>query len=249
MSHPFAGLCDEFHCNMRLSSQLAFPHHRETVLHFFEQLQKAYPGLSRFRKGEGHDFSIEEERGGDTHRWAAIEGSRLSSGQTNAQSIDDAMKLHELVLGLAPYDLGLSLIEIDHLDLMFGFDLEYAGNHDDIIAESLFPASPLACMLEIEGARPVDVQPTMTVAIDDDLRLQARLDIVTRTSTYQIRTGEYSDDAISVYLILRRYWGDRPKQSPAEVLRQLAGHAREIADKLVLPRVVAPIRAAIGSRS
>jgi len=43
--------------------------------------------------------------------------------------------------------------------------------------------------------------------------MQARIDVVTRTNSYQVRTGDYSEDAISVYLIIRRYWGDRPRET------------------------------------
>ena len=39
LSHPFEGICDEFHCNMRLGSQLPLAQGRETVLKFFEMIQ------------------------------------------------------------------------------------------------------------------------------------------------------------------------------------------------------------------
>ena len=51
-SNPFAAFCEDFYVNMRLGSQLALPHSRETLLHFFERIQKAYPAMSRFRKSE-----------------------------------------------------------------------------------------------------------------------------------------------------------------------------------------------------
>ena len=54
---------------------------------------------------------------------------------------------------MAPHHLGLSPIEIDYLDVLFGFDLSFGGNHDEIIAESLFPESPLTCLLDEEGAQ------------------------------------------------------------------------------------------------
>ena len=120
--------------------------------------------------------------------------------------------MHGLILDMAPHHLGLSPIEIDYLDVLFGFDLTFGGNHDEIIAESLFTESPLACLTEETGAKAVDFQPTVTVALSEDCRLQARIDVVTRTNSYQVRTGDYSDDVISVYLIVRRYWGDRPKE-------------------------------------
>ena len=90
------------------------------------------------------------------------------------------------------------------------------GLDERLREETQMPAhraeSPLTCLTEEKGAKAVDFQPTVTVALSDDCRLQARIDVVTRTNSYQVRTGDYSDDVISVYLILRRYWGDRPRE-------------------------------------
>src|SRR5204863_6071676 len=118
-----------------------------------------------------------------------------------------------------------------------------------IIADSLFADSPLTCLSEERGAKPVDFQPTVTVALSDDCRLQARIDIVTRTNSYQVRTGDYADDVISVYLILRRYWGDRPKEPMETMLASMAQRAEELCDNHILPKVVKPISNAIASRS
>jgi len=101
---------------------------------------------------------------------------------------------------------------------------------------------------EEAGAKPIDIQPTITMALSDDCRLQARIDIVTRTNSYQVRTGDYSDDCISVYLILRRYWGDRPKTPMEELLTQMAERAEDLCNRYVVPRVLKPVSAAIASR-
>jgi hypothetical protein len=167
----------------------------------------------------------------------------------NPPSYEDACGLHTLLLEQTPYQLGISPLEIDYLDILLGFDLAFTGNHDEVIAESLFGDSPLTCIAEEPGARPVDVQPTVTIALSDDCRLQARIDVVTRTNSYQVRTGDYSDDAISVYLIVRRYWGDRPKETLETLFEQMAKRAESLANKYVLPRIVRPISAAIASRS
>jgi hypothetical protein len=178
-----------------------------------------------------------------------MEQKRLSSGHVNPESIADAIKLHGLLLDMAPHHLGISPIEVDYLDVLFGFDLAFGGNHDEIIAESLFPESPLTCLTEEAGARAVDFQPTVTVALSDDCRLQARIDIVTRTNSYQVRTGDYSDEVISVYLIIRRYWGDRPKDSMTALFTQMAERADALCTQYIIPRVLRPISSAIASRS
>src|SRR5690349_24052545 len=157
--------------------------------------------------------------------------------------------MHSLLLDMAPHHLGLSPLEIDYLDVLFGFDLEFNGNHDEIIADSLFGESPLTCLAEEQGARAVDFQPTVTVALSEDCRLQARIDVVTRTNSYQVRTGDYSDDVISVYLILRRYWGDRPREPMPSLLKQMSERAEQLVESHIIPKVLRPISSAIASRS
>src|SRR6185369_14722509 len=153
MPNPYCSFCEDFYVNMRLGSQMSLPHQRETVLHFFEQVQKAFPGMTRFRKADNGELNLEEDRGKDSYRWMSLKSRRLSSGHVNPPSVAEAMALHKLLLEQAPYQLGVSPVEIDYLDVLFGFDLEYSGNHDEIIAESLFGDSPLTCLLDENGAK------------------------------------------------------------------------------------------------
>lgn len=228
---------------------MTLSHARETTLHFFEQTQKAFPGLTKFRKSDNGEMNLEEERSSGSYRWISLESKRISSGHVNPESVEQAMALHSRVLQFAPHQLGISPIEIDYLDVLFGFDLEFKGNHDEIIAESLLADSPLTCLLEEPGAKAVDFQPTVTIALSEDCRLQGRIDIVTRTNSYQIRTGDYGDDVISVYLILRRYWGDRPRGPLENIVMDLANRAESLAISHLMPRLLRPIHSAIASRS
>jgi hypothetical protein len=249
MSHPFVSICEDFYVNMRLGSQMALPQARETVLHFFELVQRAFPSMTRFRRNDNGEMNLEEDRSNSAYRWVSLENKRVSSGHVNPETVADAMKLHGRLLELVPYQLGISPVEIDYLDVLFGFDLEFKGNHDDIIAESLLVDSPLTCLLSENGARAVDFQPSVTVALSDDCRLQGRIDVVTRTNSYQVRTGDYGDDVISVYVILRRYWGDRPKQPMEEIIKELAERAENLCHENVVPKLLRPIHDAIASRS
>ena len=86
MSNPYSAFCDDFYINMRLGSQMALPHARETVLHFFETVQKQYPAMTRFRRGEG-ETSLEEDREKEDYRWLSLESRRLSSGHVNPDSV------------------------------------------------------------------------------------------------------------------------------------------------------------------
>ena len=249
MSNPYGAFCGDFYVNMRLGTQLPLPRQRETVLHFMESVQKQFPAMTRFRKNDNKDLNLEEDRANSSYRWASLEAKRLASGHVNPTDVGDAMKLHNALLEMAPYHLGVSPVEIDYLDVLFGFDLNFSGNHDEVIAESLLVDSPLLSLAEEAGARPVDVQPSITFSLNDDCRLQARVDIVTRTTSYQVRTGDYSDDAISVYLVVRRYWGDRPKESLATMATNLAERADDLCSRYVVPRVLRSVSEAISSRS
>jgi len=249
MANPFGAFCEDFYINMRLGSQLNLPHNRETLLHFFERVQKSFPTMTRFRKNDSNELNLEEDRGSESYRWVSIEQKRISAGHVNPSSVEEALKLHTMLLEHSPHLLGISPVEVDYLDVLFGFDLGFSGNHDEIIADSLLAESPLTCLTEEHGAKPVDFQPTVTVALSDDCRLQARIDVVTRTNSYQVRTGDYADDVISVYLILRRYWGDRPREPMEKMLAAMAERADELCDRHILPKVVKPISAAIASRS
>ncbi len=249
MGNPYSAFCEDFYINMRLGSQMALPHQRETVLHFFEQVQKGFPAMTRFRKQENGELNLEEDRSKQSYRWLGLETRRLTSGFVNPTTIEEGMDLHKFLLQLAPFQLGVSPVEIDYLDVLFGFDLEFSGNHDEIIAESLFVESPLTCLTEETGARAVDFQPTVTVALSDDCRLQARIDVITRTNSYQVRTGDYSDDMISVYLVLRRFWGDRPKQPMEKLAMEMAERADALCMTHIVPKILKPISAAIASRS
>lgn len=249
MTDGLGSFCDDFYVNMRLASQMPLPNSRETLLHFFERVGKEYPGMTKFRRQDNGEANLEEDRSSNCYRWASVENKRIASGHVNPPSIEEALKLHKLMVEMAPHYLGVSSLEIDHLDVLFGFDLSFAGNHDEIVSEALFGDSPLSCLTHVEGAKPIDFQPSVTVALSDDCRLQARIDVVTRTNSYQVRTGDYNEDVISVYCVLRRYWGDRPKEPMGQMIENLAERAEELASRYVIPKVLRPLSQAIGSRS
>src|SRR5262245_22649155 len=105
MSNPFCAFCDDFYINLRLGSQLNLPHSRETLLHFFERVTKSFPTMTRFRKCDNGDLNLEEDRGSHSYRWATVEQKRLAAGHVNPSTLEEALKLHTLLLELAPFNL------------------------------------------------------------------------------------------------------------------------------------------------
>src|SRR6476661_7876205 len=93
MTQPFSAFCDDFYVNMRLGSQLALPNARETLLHFFERVQKGFPNLTRFRKNDNQEYNLEEDRTGSGYRWVSLESRRLTAGHVNPASIEESLRL------------------------------------------------------------------------------------------------------------------------------------------------------------
>lgn len=239
---------DDFYVNMHLNTEMELPTGRDTVLHYFEQMKKAFPELRNFYTRESGDLVLEGDKEQDAYRWLAIETKRLCSGHVNPESPEDAYRQHETVLELAPHLLMISLLDCEALDVMYGFDFNYEGNHDEVVAEALGFSPGLEGLLEIPGGRVINYEPSVTLALDEACRLQCRLSIGTRTNDYQVRTGEFSDDQISVYFTVRQYWGTGPEQTFLDSFRRQREVGEEIVLNKVIPRIIQPLAQAIASR-
>ena len=79
----YSSLCDDFYVNMNLSTEMELPANRETVLHFFERVQKTYPTMRNFYCRDRGDFVLEEDKDQGDYRWVTIENRRVCSGQVN----------------------------------------------------------------------------------------------------------------------------------------------------------------------
>ena len=239
---------DDFYVNMNLSTELELPSARDTVLHYFEQMKKAFPELRNLYTRDAGDLVLESDKEAGHYRWLSIESKRLGSGQVNPESLEDAYRQHELVLEVAPHLLSLSVLDCDALDVMYGFDLTYPGNHDEIVAETLGLGHPLEALLEGSGARVLDFEPSITLALDESCRLQCRLSIETRTNAVQVRTGEYPEEQISIYLTVRQYWGTGPERSFLDAFRRQRAIGEELITEKIIPRIIRPLAAAISSK-
>ena len=246
--NPFHCDADDYYVNMNLTTEMELPSNRDTVLHYFEQMRKAFPELRSFYSRESGDLVLESDKEEERYRWLAIEERRLCSGQVNPETLEDAYRQHEMVLDLAPHLLTISLLDCEALDVMFGFDFTYEGNHDEVVAEALGMGSAFEGLLEFPRARVLNFEPSITLALDETCRLQCRLAIETRTNAYQIRTGEFPDDQISLYFTVRQYWGSGPEQSFLDSFRRQREIGEELVRKTVVPRIVQPLAQAIASR-
>lgn len=246
--NPYSSLCDDFYVNMNLSTEMELPTNRETILHFFERVQKTFPTMRNFYCRERGDFVLEEDKDRGNYRWCTIEPRRVCSGQVNPDTIEDAMQQHRLVLELAPYSLSVSRLDCEALDLLFGFDFTYRGNHNQLVAEALGVSPAMEGLADIPDSTVINHEPSLTIALDEDCRLQCRLSVETRTNAYQVRTGEFPEDQLSVYVTARQYGSLKPELGFEETLEKLAEICHEMIERHVIEHVLRPLARTIACK-
>jgi hypothetical protein len=262
MPTSYAALCDDFYINQRLGLKMDLPLRRDSALSMFDRLRRDHPTLSRFRK-QGQELSLEstETAGAEqaasvavappssrTQSWVALRKTSVRSGSVNPDSLAEGYSLHRLVLETAPYFLDISALDIEFVELLIGFDLHFAGNHDEVVFQALMADSPLAALARVPGALPIDCQPSFGIALNGPCTIHAHMEVKTRSSPRGApRAGEFNVEPISVYVTLRKYGPCLDVANLPEVLDELADHAETIADERAVPGLITPIRAAIAS--
>jgi hypothetical protein len=224
---------------------MELPANRETVLHFFERIQKTYPTMRNFYSRERGDFVLEEDKDRGNYRWCTIEPRRVCSGQVNPDSVETAMEQHKLVLELAPYLLSVSPLYCEALDLLFGFDFTYRGNQNQLMAEVLGVSPSMERILEIPAATVINYEPSLTIALDPDCRTQLRISVEARTNAYQVRMGDYPEEQLSVYVTARQYGSLSPDRTFVETLDLLGLLCHETIDSHVIENILQPLGRAI----
>lgn len=241
----YGAFCDDTYLNMHLTTQMDLPQNRDSVLHFFEQIQRRYPKLSNFYARERSEYCLEEEKEGSGHRWVSIEPRRLCSCSVNPTTIDEAIDQHCAVLDLVPFSLAISHLDCESLNITMGFDFTYRGNQNDLLAEALGLIPAQEKLLEIPGTTVLGYEPSIQLSLDDDCRTQCRLAFETRTSPFQVRSGDYTEEQLSVYLLVRRYDSLRPGESFVDELRRLAKVCTDMVDNHLVENVLKPLQQTI----
>ncbi|MBI1345673.1 hypothetical protein GC163_05230 [bacterium] len=246
--HDYSTLADDFYVNTNLNTEMALPAGRETVLGFFERIQKQYPSMRNFYTRDNGDFVLEEDKEHGQQRWVTLEPRRICSGGINPSSIDSACQQHALVLDLVPFMLSVSPLDCEALDYMLGFDFTYRGNHDALVAEALGMSSAMEGLIEIPGSQILSYEPTITISLDEACRRQARLLIETRTNAYQVRRGEFPEDQISVYFTVRQYGSLESNSTYEKTLLELRESCEQLLEQHVIEQVLKPLQQAISTR-
>ena len=246
--NPFGSFGDDFYVNMTLNTEMPLPSNRESILDFFGRIQKQYPSMRNFYCREKGDFVLEEDKGQGHYRWTTVDQRRICSGFVNPPSLDEAMAQHRLILELAPYMLSVSTLDCEALDLLYGFDFTYRGNHNGLVADALGISTPLENMPEQMGGTVINYEPSLTLALDEECRMQCRMNIETRTNAFQVRTGEFPEEQLSVYVTARQYGSLDPDSTYVQSLSRLNRTCEEMTENHVMDNVLRPLAREIAMR-
>lgn len=239
---------DDYYVNVNLNTEMDLPSSRETLLHYFEQIQKQYPTMRNFYNRERSEYVLEEDKERGHYRWATVEPRRLCAGHVNPENVEQALEMHEGIMRLIPYALSVNTLDCESLNVMLGFDFTYRGNHNQLLAETLGLTPAFERFSELPGAKIVAFEPSIQLSLDSDCRIQCRLSIETRTTAYHVRMGEYPEEQLSVYLTARRFGSFDPGEELATVVQRLGKLCCEVADEHLVDHILRPLQQAIALR-
>ncbi len=256
MSSSYRAICSDYYVNQKLNLKLDLPRERQTILDMCDRVRRQFQSMTQFRRYRD-ELALESEPSGGPHRWLAIRNSSIRSGDVNPASFAEAYALHRHLLEVAPYFLGISSLDVDYLELLYGFDLSADRNHDEIVFEALVAGSPLAKLLDTPGATAIDCQPLFGIALKDvagrDGRrlgdVEVNFEVKTRNGARDGRQGGETAEPMSVYLTLRKYGPMSDIKDLPAVLEALTEVGEDLVDSRVIPNIIVPIRQAMGSSS
>ncbi|MHC4677522.1 MAG: hypothetical protein ACYTEK_02395 [Planctomycetota bacterium] len=249
MMNSYSSLCDDFYLDMHVNTELDLPTERDTVLSFFERIRRQFPSMGCFYRRGGSEYYLEEDRNRGQYRWVSLEIDRIGSGMVNPSDLEMAYCQHRLVLELVPYMLSVSPLDIDSLDVTFAMDFDYAGSHDEIIAEALFGQSAFGSLLDWPSAKPIGFSPAVVVALSDDERVQGRISVESKTSVYEPgKKGQDNDEAITLSLTVRQYPKSDEKFDPLKSFENQCRLAQEFMAERIVPSFVQPLAETIAQK-
>jgi len=249
MSNSYSSLCDDFYLDMYINTELELPTQRDTILAFFERIQKQFPSMGCFYRRKNNEYCLEEDHNASQYRWIALEIDRIGSGVVNPSSFEDAYRQDRLVLELVPYMLSVNHLDIDSLDVTFGMDFDYVGSHDEVIAEALLAQSAFNCLLDLPAARPIGFSPVAVVALSDDCRTQGRISVESKTAVLEPREQKHkSDEAISLSFTIRQYPSSAEKFDALKSFEYQCRLAEELMAEKIVPNFVQPLTNVIAQK-
>ena len=242
MIDSYSSFCDDFYFDMYINTELDLPTQRDTVLAFFERVQKQYPSMGSFYRRDNNEYCIEEDHDKGQYKWVTLETDRIGSGVANPDNFEDSCRQNKFILELVPYMLSVNHLDIDSLDVAFVMDFECKGNHDEIIAEALFASTPFNSFSDFSRTTFIDCSPAMTIALTEDAYTQARISIDSKTSVYDPRRKKRkSNEAITLSLTIRQYPVTNEKFDSLKSFETQCGILQELMSEKIMPNFVQPL--------
>jgi len=248
MATSYGALCTDFYVEQKLALKMDLPSDREPILHFFDQFRRRMPAMNRFRRYDG-ELLLESTRRSAEYQWLALRRNSVRSGFVNPDTLDQAYAMHRLILETVPYHLTVSPLDVDYIELIFGFDLECSDNHDEVVYDALLANTPLGELLRVPDAEMLDVQPMFRVAFDQPGDLQATFEVRTRQKSRRGSSQAFRNEPISLFLVCRQYGPVDKVQDMQPMFDQLAHYCEKLANEKLIPNVLAPIARHITSSS
>lgn len=246
MATSYGALCSDFYVNQKLAMRLDLPEDRETVLHLFDRMRKSEPSMSRFRRYDG-EFVLEGTRRDVDYRWMSLWRNAIRSGHVNPDSMESSYKLHRHILEQVPYYLTISPIDIDYLELTFGFDLECNGNHDEVVADALFTDSSIGELMRMDQTKVLDVQPMFSIGLSKEGDLQACFEVKTRRKNRRGNASRFREEPLSILLSVRKYGPFDEVSELPKLFEKLTNTAETLTTDRLVPNLLLPISRQITS--
>lgn len=248
MTLSYGSLCTDFYINMKLTVRMELPRSREPVLELFERVRREYPQMGSFRRYKD-ELALESGASDSPHRWIAIRTNSVRTGVVNPESEHDMHALHRTAAEVCPYYLSISPLDIESVELLYGFDLAANGNHDAIVAEALLDGSPLGGLLAGAGTSVHECQPVLGLSFDSG-RTHSTIEVKTRSRKsegHPERPTDRTVEPISLYITVRSTdpIGDL-KALPGRI-DDLSERGRSLVDALAIPSLLMPLRDEIAS--
>jgi hypothetical protein len=117
-----------------------------------------------------------------------------------------------------------------------------------VVSEALGINPAMEKLLELPGTGVINYEPSLTVSLDEECRTQVRVSVENRTNAYQIRTGEFPEEQLSVYVTARQYGSLLPGTTFVETLSKLATLCRDVVDNYVADSVLHPLQRTIATK-
>ena len=258
MTDSYRALCTDFYVNQKVVLRMELPRDRDRVLDMFDRVRRAFPSMDQFRKYRD-ELALESgppsSQGGasGSGQWLGIRSHSIRSGCVNPDDLSQAYRLHRHVLESAPYFLSISPLDVDYIELLYGFDMLAAGNHDEIVYSALLEGTPLAALRDDRAPEVIDCQPILGFSVSDSGGMETQFEVKTRPT--RTRGGGDSGSApgggdeqaepISVYLTMRAYGPVGDIADMPKVLDGLTKVGKEMLDGRLVPYLLTPIRDAI----